>query len=348
MPADGATATSTPAAIISKEKQEVVGKVNGLKATTTTSPAATTTSPAATTLKDKQETVSKVNGLKQLSKKKSLPEIVKQPDQSLSNGLANGNTQQAEASVDEQLKQPTTVNGKIQRNNNKISVKSLTPAASTAAITSTPATTSTPTSTPTAANQDAKPLTDEVEPPKKRPKLQLKEKTKPSTSPKSIPPAAAVAVAVDAADEEEEEVEDISDEAYIVRHQRALIEERRRFETYLRFPWSTRSRANRRADSRAESSGANTPDPASPAAPQLAGPSGMDNESIPSPLAQTMLQNPLDEGELATTMATTKGKRQERRRTTSSKLKDQDRRSATPDTREVSGNGNGNPSLHRN
>ncbi|XP_034488559.1 uncharacterized protein LOC117792499 [Drosophila innubila] len=324
MPADEVTATSTPAATTSKEKQEAVGKVNGLTATTT--------SPAATTLKDKQETVSKVNGLKQLSKKKSLPEIVKQSDQSLSNGLANGNAQQAEASEEEQLSQPTTVNGKIQRNNNKISVKSLTPA-SAAAITSTPATISTP--TPTAASQDAKPLTDEVEPPKKRPKLQLKEKTKPSTSPKSIPTAAEVAVDAD----EEEEVEDISDEAYIVRHQRALIEERRRFETYLRFPWSTRSRANRRADSRAESSGANTPDPASPAAPQLAGPTGMDNESIPSPLAQTMLQNPLDgvnaEGELATTMTTTKGKRQERRRTTSSKLKDQDRRSATPDTREL-------------
>lgn len=59
--------------------------------------------------------------------------------------------------------------------------------------------------------------------------------------------------------------EDISDKAMILRHERALTEERRKFQTYLKFPWSTRSRANRRIDSRAESSGANTPDPSSPA-----------------------------------------------------------------------------------
>lgn len=59
--------------------------------------------------------------------------------------------------------------------------------------------------------------------------------------------------------------EDISDDAMVMRHERALTEERRKFQTYLKFPWSTRSRANRRIDSRAESSGANTPDPSSPA-----------------------------------------------------------------------------------
>uniref|UniRef100_A0A6P4DUQ4 Uncharacterized protein LOC108037111 isoform X2 n=1 Tax=Drosophila rhopaloa TaxID=1041015 RepID=A0A6P4DUQ4_DRORH len=129
-------------------------------------------------------------------------------------------------------------------------------------------------------------------------------------------------------EEEEHGEEDLSDEAFILRHQRALLEERRRFETFLKFPWSTRSRANRRIDSRAESSGANTPDPASPA-PHM-GCAGHDNESIPSPLAHP-LDGFNDSGELLVGGQT----RQSRRRTTSSKLKDQvERRSATPDLRE--------------
>ncbi|KRK03736.1 uncharacterized protein LOC6537135 isoform X6 [Drosophila yakuba] len=129
--------------------------------------------------------------------------------------------------------------------------------------------------------------------------------------------------------EEEAHVEeDLSDEAFIMRHQRALLEERRRFETFLKFPWSTRSRANRRIDSRAESSGANTPDPASPA-PHLGG-IGHDNESIPSPLAHP-LEGFNESGELLAGGQA----RQARRRTTSSKLKDQlERRSTTPDLRE--------------
>lgn len=64
--------------------------------------------------------------------------------------------------------------------------------------------------------------------------------------------------------------EDISDEAMRLRHTRALIEERCKFQTYLKYPWSTRSRANRRIDSRTESSGGTTPVPSSPA-PQLIG-----------------------------------------------------------------------------
>lgn len=74
-----------------------------------------------------------------------------------------------------------------------------------------------------------------------------------------------------------EEDEDISDDAIFLRHERALTEERRKFQTYLKFPWSTRSRANRRIDSRAESSGANTPDPSSPA-PQTPSVGGGDLE----------------------------------------------------------------------
>ncbi len=51
----------------------------------------------------------------------------------------------------------------------------------------------------------------------------------------------------------------------IARHERAFLDERKKFSTFLKFPWSTRSRANRRIDSQMDSSGANTPDPTSPA-----------------------------------------------------------------------------------
>ncbi|KAH8359962.1 hypothetical protein KR093_009786 [Drosophila rubida] len=275
---------------------------------TAISPAKPTTSAATTTAadsKEQQETVDKavagkVNGLKHSSKKKSLPKTADKPlEQPLSNGLVNGKAPQP--AEDGMLKKPATpVNGKIKKHAHKLSAKS--------------------------SKKDTK------EPPSKRPKLHLKEKhnNKPEAVAK-LPSAAAAAIAND------EQTEDISDEAYIARHQVALAEERRRFEAYLKFPGSSRSRANRRADSRAESSGANTPDPASPAASLLAGPAaaGADNnESVPSPLAQTMLNNPLDglsaDGETGTKLT----KRQERRRTTSNKVKEQDRRSATPDTRE--------------
>jgi KAT8 regulatory NSL complex subunit 1 len=68
--------------------------------------------------------------------------------------------------------------------------------------------------------------------------------------------------------------EDITDECLIVQHNKALLEERKKFETYLKFPLTSRSRANRRIDSRGnESSGANTPtpDPTSPAPALSAG-----------------------------------------------------------------------------
>lgn len=68
--------------------------------------------------------------------------------------------------------------------------------------------------------------------------------------------------------------EDISDECLVVAHNKALLEERKKFETYLKFPLTSRSRANRRIDSRGnESSGANTPtpDPTSPAPALSAG-----------------------------------------------------------------------------
>lgn len=70
--------------------------------------------------------------------------------------------------------------------------------------------------------------------------------------------------------------EDITNEAYAQRHDRALAEERKKFTTFLKFPYSTRSRANRRIDS--QSSGANTPDPMSPAPGTPAAATNIDQE----------------------------------------------------------------------
>lgn len=95
--------------------------------------------------------------------------------------------------------------------------------------------------------------------------------------------------------------EDISDECLVAKHDKALLEERKKFETYLKFPLTSRSRANRRIDSRGnESSGANTPtlDPTSPAPAMSTGDlevrlntnkhvaevTHISSQSIPSPL----------------------------------------------------------------
>ncbi|CAH1107968.1 unnamed protein product [Psylliodes chrysocephalus] len=61
------------------------------------------------------------------------------------------------------------------------------------------------------------------------------------------------------------EVEDVSEDAVISRHDRCEYDEKKRFLSYLKFPLGHgRSRSHRRTDSRAESSGGNTPDPMSP------------------------------------------------------------------------------------
>ncbi|XP_014259185.1 KAT8 regulatory NSL complex subunit 1 isoform X2 [Cimex lectularius] len=68
---------------------------------------------------------------------------------------------------------------------------------------------------------------------------------------------------------EVEGFEDMSEEAYISRHEKCEIEERKKFLSYLKVPNSggsaitgggSRHRSHKRADSRAESSGPNTPD----------------------------------------------------------------------------------------
>lgn len=72
---------------------------------------------------------------------------------------------------------------------------------------------------------------------------------------------------------QESDVEDMSEETISQRHERCELEERKKFMSYIKLPYSGRGRA-RRTDSRAESSGANTPDPMSPNMPDLPGESG--------------------------------------------------------------------------
>ncbi|KAL7025424.1 hypothetical protein ACKWTF_013470 [Chironomus riparius] len=81
--------------------------------------------------------------------------------------------------------------------------------------------------------------------------------------------------------------EDITDESITIIHEKALLDERKKFETYLKFPLTSRSRANRRIDSRGnESSGTNTPTP-----DQTSPPHG-DIESIPpSPLDNSVFHD---------------------------------------------------------
>lgn len=63
---------------------------------------------------------------------------------------------------------------------------------------------------------------------------------------------------------QESDVEDLNEDTIMARHDRCEIEEKKKFMSYIKLPHTGRSRAHRRADSRAESSGANTPDPMSP------------------------------------------------------------------------------------
>ncbi|XP_050293244.1 KAT8 regulatory NSL complex subunit 1 isoform X2 [Anthonomus grandis grandis] len=64
---------------------------------------------------------------------------------------------------------------------------------------------------------------------------------------------------------EDSDFEDISEEAVTGRHDRAELDEKKRFLSYMKLPPGYgRQRSHKRHDSLAESSGANTPDPASP------------------------------------------------------------------------------------
>lgn len=60
-------------------------------------------------------------------------------------------------------------------------------------------------------------------------------------------------------------MEDLTDEAVVTRHDKCEHDEKKKFLSYLKLPVGYgRSRSHKRTDSRAESSGANTPDPLSP------------------------------------------------------------------------------------
>ncbi|XP_055602344.1 uncharacterized protein LOC129751087 [Uranotaenia lowii] len=130
--------------------------------------------------------------------------------------------------------------------------------------------------------------------------------------------------------------EDISDDTILAKHERALQEERRKFQTYMKFPWS-RPRANRRADSRAESTGPNTPDAMSPAPPTPL----HDPESNTSPACPSTPLTPLDSLELSETNVINalnqSLSKKERRRTMSNKTirEGEVRRSSTPDIKEI-------------
>ncbi|XP_074033413.1 non-specific lethal 1 [Leptinotarsa decemlineata] len=64
---------------------------------------------------------------------------------------------------------------------------------------------------------------------------------------------------------QDSDIEDLSEESVINRHDRCEYEEKKRFLSYLKMPTGYgRTRVHKRTDSRAESSGANTPDPMSP------------------------------------------------------------------------------------
>uniref|UniRef100_A0A182LRK5 PEHE domain-containing protein n=1 Tax=Anopheles culicifacies TaxID=139723 RepID=A0A182LRK5_9DIPT len=129
--------------------------------------------------------------------------------------------------------------------------------------------------------------------------------------------------------------EDISDEAIMLKHDRALQEERKKFQPYMKFPWS-RPRAKRRTDSRAGSSGGNTPDPTSPAPPTPM----VDHDSSPAcPSTPLTPQDGQELSEANVINALNKSlHKKERRRTVSSKREDQQTQgvgTTTPDTREV-------------
>ena len=55
------------------------------------------------------------------------------------------------------------------------------------------------------------------------------------------------------------QIEDLNEDTISARHDRCEVEEKKKFMSYIKLPHTGRARAHRRTDSRAESSGANTP-----------------------------------------------------------------------------------------
>lgn len=132
----------------------------------------------------------------------------------------------------------------------------------------------------------------------------LKEEAEPSAKESDVATEAPEAADVgdqraeEAMEVEDDQVEDVSEEAVAARHERSEVEERRKFMSYLKAPAGVRraDRAPRRADhhlldSRAESSGANTPD--QPLSPPVGGPAA---PATPVGVEAAPLKDGLDAG----------------------------------------------------
>lgn len=134
----------------------------------------------------------------------------------------------------------------------------------------------------------------------------------------------------------ESDAEDVSDEAVMQRHERCEMEERKRFMAYVKNANPGRSRAHRRTDSRAGSSGANTPDPMSPNTPaELLG-EGLSPITSPpaTPGASTAEHDQCTSSSIAASIANHIARRN--RTLSQSRLVREDYiRSATPDLDEV-------------
>lgn len=90
-------------------------------------------------------------------------------------------------------------------------------------------------------------------------------------------------------------MEDLTEEAVQARHDKCEHDEKKKFLSYLKLPLGYgRSRSHKRTDSRAESSGANTPDPQSPHAVDNAASENSPLTSPPStPMAPGTSEEPL-------------------------------------------------------
>ncbi|CAH0553618.1 unnamed protein product [Brassicogethes aeneus] len=85
---------------------------------------------------------------------------------------------------------------------------------------------------------------------------------------------------------QDEDAEDLCEESVVARHDRCEHDEKKKFLSYLKLPLGYGRRSHKRTDSRAESSGANTPDPMSPShGGGQAGPNASNNNENASPLA---------------------------------------------------------------
>lgn len=134
----------------------------------------------------------------------------------------------------------------------------------------------------------------------------------------------------------ESDVEDVSDETILLRHERCEVEERKKFMAYVKNASAGRPRAHRRTDSRAGSSGANTPDPMSPITPAECLGEGMSPITSPpaTPGAPTAEHDPCNSGIPASSISNQIARRS-RTLSQSRFVREDYGRSATPDYDEV-------------